>query len=94
MYTNEAIESGSAAGQMYEAEIASNPIAASDDVFVRIPQFDSDVDPRGLHKHGPCRWTPRPLGGGTLDYPTNGDEALVVVGDLGNYWILAWWPYA
>lgn len=72
---------------LWEGVIADDVEAATDDLFVLIPQIDA-----GKHNRGPCRWTPRPLASGLL-YPNKGDAALVAKDDQDNYWVIAWWPY-
>lgn len=96
MYTTEATHtdlSGFELRELYEGVVTQGAAAPTDDVYVRIPQFDDDVDPRGTHRHGPCRWSPHPATGGVLSYPAVGNAALIAVSDLGNYWIVEWWPY-
>lgn len=95
-YTNEAVHTDLSQvelPQMYEGVVANTAADVTDDVFVRVPQFDGDDDPRGVHRHGPCRWSPRPAAGGALAFPAEGNAALVALSDLGEYWIVGWWPY-
>lgn len=78
-------------GVPYAAEILTTADSLDDDIFVTIPQMDSDDDPRGVHEHGPCHgWDARSDGA----MPTKGDPALVFLDDAGEYWISAWEPAA
>lgn len=74
--------------RIYQGRVQNNVVTGTDDLFVVIPQMDGE-DPKGIHKHGPCRgWTAHP---GSV-YPSIGDLAAVFVDDLGDYWLAAWEP--
>lgn len=93
MYNEEATEVDLSSlefpGVPYRAIVNTNVASLADDLMVKIPQLDSDDDPRGLHDHGPCLgWDKRSDG----SYPAKGDNALVFVDDTGDYWIAAWSP--
>lgn len=56
----------------------------------------SDVD-GGRLEAGPARWTPRVelvAGAVTIRLPEKGDSALVAYDDMGDPWVLQWWPKA
>jgi hypothetical protein len=73
----------------YEATISNDVSSSVDDLFVRLPTVDA-----GRSRWGPCRWAPRVTDGGSAQFPDEGDKALVVKSDDGEYWILQWWPYS
>lgn len=72
----------------WAGEISNDVFSAGEDLFVRIPGIDS-----GRSKWGPCRWTPQIDDSGNVVYPSDGDAALIVKDDIGEYWILMWWQY-
>lgn len=90
MYLDDMIAAPDAVEIFYEGKIANDATAVTDDLYVRLPQTDEINRPQRL---GPCRWSPRAAVGGLL-YPTEGDSAIVVKSDIGNLWIISWWPYA
>lgn len=45
------------------------------------------VDSMGKQQFNRCRWMPR-----GEDLPAKGDRALVVLDELGDAWVIAWWP--
>lgn len=45
------------------------------------------VDSMGKQQFDRCRWMPR-----GEDLPARGDRALIVLDELGDAWVIAWWP--
>lgn len=75
--------------KIYQATVLTNVTTLADDLFVTIPQLDTDEGTSGLHKYGPCLgWDKRSDG----SYPGNGDVAAVFLDDQGEYWLAAWSP--
>lgn len=90
MYEDEFAEDNSAPAipPCWAAEISNDAAQAGDDVLVRIPGIDN-----GKSQFGPCRWSPQVADDGAIVYPEEGNDALVVKDDIGEYWILKWWVY-
>lgn len=65
------------------ARIAEDAASEASRVRIIIPNFSP------TQYFGPCRWSAR----GDL-LPSEGDHALAVIDDTGEYWVAVWWPYA
>jgi hypothetical protein len=76
--------------RIYRGKVSNNPLVASDDMFVTIPQLDDEDDPRGYHNHGPVLGWDRRYDG---SLPSAGDSVTVFVDDTGDYWCVNWTPY-
>jgi hypothetical protein len=72
----------------WEAEVSTTATSEDEPVMVTIESFDG-----GVADHGPCYWMPRALAGGAVAFPSQGDHALVVFNEVGDPWIVAWWPF-
>lgn len=74
----------------YQGEVLSAPADVTERVEVAIDGFDDEPGRRSVFE---AAWTPRPVAGGGLELPTEGDACLVVLDDTGDAWLLTWWPY-
>lgn len=70
-------------GGAYRGKIATNASGLSDEVFVTVTLFHSQL------RYGPCRWMPF---GDSVTYPTRGDDCIVMFDDVNTPFIVAWWP--
>jgi hypothetical protein len=72
------------------AEIHNTVTTDGEDLFVTLSNVDE-----GERTWGPVLgWSPRVHVDGTRQMPYEGAEALVVLDDEKDLWMINWWPYA
>lgn len=73
--------------QVWDAIVIADTTAPTDELFVRIPEFDDDSGESW--KHGPCVWSPLVSAEG-LFYPKAEDTCVVAVPLDGNPVVVDW----
>jgi hypothetical protein len=67
----------------WRGTVHSTPSDLSDRIDVIVPEFDEETVWRGLV------WQSRD----STSMPVPGDRCLVVLDNLGEPWVIAWWPF-